>query len=46
MDRMFPIAIINTHEVMRRSLNGANADDPVYAERKPRRRLVRPRGTS
>jgi hypothetical protein len=46
MDRMLPIAIIATHEVMRRSLNGANAGDPVYAVRKPRRRLVRRRGTS
>jgi hypothetical protein len=46
MDPMFPIAIINTHEIMRRSLNGANATDPVYALRKPRRRLVRRRGTS
>jgi hypothetical protein len=46
MDPMLPIAIINSHDLMRRSLNGANASDPVYAERKPRRRLVRRRGTS
>jgi hypothetical protein len=42
---MLPIAIITTHNVMRRALNGANGSDPVYAERKPRRR-VRRRGTS
>jgi hypothetical protein len=34
---MLPIAIINIHDVMRRSLNGALADDPVAPER-PRRR--------
>jgi hypothetical protein len=45
MECMLPIAIINTHDVMRRSMNGARADDPVYAEKKPRRR-VRRRGTS
>jgi hypothetical protein len=45
MERMLPIAIINTHEIMRRSTNGARAEDPVYAEKKPRRR-VRRRGTS
>jgi hypothetical protein len=43
---MFPIAIINYTDLMRRSLNGAMVSDPVYAERKPRRRLVRRRGTS
>jgi hypothetical protein len=42
---MLPIAIINTHNVMRRSLNGARVADPVYAQKKPRRRLRR-RGTS
>jgi hypothetical protein len=46
MDPMLPIAIINTHEIMRRSLNGMSVSDPVYAERKPRRRVVRRRGTS
>ena len=45
MDLMLPIAIINTHEIMRRSVNGARVNDPVYAEKKPRRR-VRRRGTS
>ena len=43
MDRMHPIVI---QEVMRRALNGSNAADPVYPERRrPRRRLTR-RGTS
>jgi hypothetical protein len=46
MDPMLPIAIIATHDLMRRSLNGSKASDPVYAERKPRRRVVRRRGTS
>jgi hypothetical protein len=45
MNRMLPIAIINSHELMRRSTNGARVTDPVYAEKKPRRR-VRRRGTS
>jgi hypothetical protein len=46
MDPMLPIAIINSHEIMRRALNGSKITDPVYAERKPRRRVVRRRGTS
>jgi hypothetical protein len=43
MNRMLPIAIINSNELMRRSTNGARADDPVVPER-PRRawRRVRP----
>jgi hypothetical protein len=38
MDGMFPIAQINSHSVMQRSLIGARACDPVVPERKPRRR--------
>jgi hypothetical protein len=39
---MHPIVI---QQVMRRAMHGALVTDPVYAERKPRRRLTR-RGTS
>ena len=38
MERMLPIAMINTHHVMRRALNGARVSDPVYPQRRVRRR--------
>ncbi len=38
---MLPIAQINSHHVMQRSLIGANATDPVLPERKLRRRRRR-----
>ena len=36
MDPMFPIALINGHHLMQRSLIGANACDPVVPERPKR----------
>jgi hypothetical protein len=36
MNRMLPIAIINSHHLTRRATIGARADDPVVPER-PRR---------
>jgi len=48
---MFPIAQINSHGLMQRSLVGANATDPVVPERPKRQRRRRraatqPRTTS
>jgi hypothetical protein len=41
MNGMFPIAQINGHHLMRYSLVGANATDPVLPERPKRRRRRR-----
>jgi hypothetical protein len=38
MECMFPIAQINSHALMQRSMVGASASDPVVPERSRRRR--------